>query len=63
MSVTAIRPLELARRKFFMKSTYIMSTMKESNVLGSGERNESNSHPLVRIDEKKHFHELYVHHV
>ena len=29
----------------------------------SGERNESNSHPLARIDEKKIFHELDVHHV
>ena len=26
MSLTAIRSLESARRKFFMKSTYIMST-------------------------------------
>ena len=32
MSVTGIRTLESARRKFFMKSTYIMSTKKKSNV-------------------------------
>ena len=63
MSLRAISSLESARRKFFMNSTYIMSTKKESNVLGSGGRNESNSHPLVRIDEKKIFHELDVHHV
>ena len=34
MSITAIRTLESARRKFFMNSTYIMSTKKESNVFG-----------------------------
>ena len=31
--------------------------------MGSGGRNESKSHPLARIDEKKIFHELDVHHV
>ena len=34
MSLTAIHSLESTRRKFFMNSTYIMSTMKESNVFG-----------------------------
>ena len=32
MSVTAMSLLESARRNFFMNSTYIMSTMWESNV-------------------------------
>ena len=32
MSLTAIRTLESARRKFFMNSTYIMSTKLESKV-------------------------------
>ena len=32
MSLRAISSLESARRKFFMNSTYIMSTMKESKV-------------------------------
>ena len=32
MSLTAISWLESARRKFFMKPWYIMSTKKESNV-------------------------------
>ena len=32
MSLTAISSLESARRKFFMKSTYIMSTKLESLV-------------------------------
>ena len=31
--------------------------------LGSGCKNEANSHKLVRIGEKKIFHELDVHHV
>ena len=31
--------------------------------MASGGRNESNSHQLARIDEKKIFHELDVHHV
>ena len=34
MSLRAISSLESARRKFFMKSAYIMSTKKESNVFG-----------------------------
>ena len=32
MSLTAIRTLESARRKFFMNSRYIMSRKMESNV-------------------------------
>ena len=31
--------------------------------MGSGARNESNSHQLARIDERKIFYELDVHHV
>ena len=31
--------------------------------MGSGGQNESNSHPLARMDEKKVFPELDVHHV
>ena len=34
MSLTAISSLESARRKFFMKPTYIMSRKKETNVFG-----------------------------
>ena len=63
MSLTAISSLESARRKFFMNSTSNMCKNLESNVLGSGGRNESNRHHLARIDEKKIFHELVVHHV
>ena len=31
--------------------------------MSSGGRNESNSHQLARIGEKKSFHELNVHHL
>ena len=31
--------------------------------MGSGVRNESNSHQLMRIGDKKIFHEIDVHHV
>ena len=63
MSLTAISSLESARRKFLMNSTKNMCKNLESNVLGSGGRDESKSHHLARIDEKKIFHELVVHHI
>ena len=34
MSLTATSSLESARRKFFMRLTYIMSRKQESNVFG-----------------------------
>ena len=63
MSLTAINSLESTKIKFFMNSTFIMSRKQESSVFGLGGRNESNSHQLARIGEKKIFHELDVHHV
>ena len=63
MCQTANSSLESTRRKFFMNSTYIMSRKQESNVLGSGSRNDSKGNQLARIGEKKIFHELDVHHV
>ena len=63
MSLTAMSSLESARKKFFMNSAHIVSRKKESNVQGSGGRNQSNSHQLAGIGEKKIFHELDVHHV
>ena len=63
MCQTANSSLESTRRKFFMNSTYIMSRKQESNVLGSGSRNDSKRNQLARIGEKKIFHELDVHHV
>ena len=63
MSLTAISSLESARRKFFMNSTYIMSKSRNQSFLGSAWRNDSNSHHLARIGEKRIFHELDVHHL
>ena len=62
MSLTAISSLDSTRRKFFMNSTSCLESRNES-FLGSGGRNESNSHQLARIGEKKIFHELDIHHV
>ena len=63
MTLTPISSLESVRKKFFMNSTYIMSRKWESKFLGSGGRNDSNSHQFAGIGEKKIFHELDVHHV
>ena len=63
MSLTAISWLKSTRRKFFMNPAQNMCKNLESNVFGSRGRNESNRHQLARIDERKIFHELDVHHV
>ena len=63
MTLTRISSRESARKKFFMKSTYIMSRKGKQTVLGSGGRNYSNTHQFARIGEKKTFHELEVHRV
>ena len=62
-SLTAISSLKSARRKLFMNSTQNRCKNLESNVLGSGGRNESNSHQLARIGEKKIFHKHDPEHV
>ena len=68
MTQTPISSLESARKNFLMNSTYIMSRKWESNVfqnqtfLGSGDRNDSNTHQFARMGEKKIFDELDVHH-
>ena len=36
MTLTAISSLELVRKKFFMKTTYIMSRKWESKIFGFG---------------------------
>ena len=63
MSLTAISSLESERRKF--SRTRRTSCLESSNqtFLGSGGRNESNSHQFTRVGEKKIFHQLDVHHV
>ena len=62
MSLTAISSLESAREKFFMNWTSCLES-RNQKFFGSGGRNESNSHQLARIGERKIFHELDVHHV
>ena len=62
MSLTAISSLESAREKFFMNSKSCLENRNQT-FLGSGGRNESNSHQLARIGERKIFYELDVHHV
>ena len=63
MSLTTNTPLESARRKFLMTSTYPFLQIRNHLFLGSGRQNESNSQYPARIDEKKIFHEHDVHHV
>ena len=63
MSLTAIRSLESARRKFSWSRCTSCLQSRNQLFLGSGCQNESNSHQIARIGEKKIFHELDVHHV
>ena len=63
MILTSISSRESASKKCFMNSTYIVSRKWESNVFGSGGRNDSNTYQFARIIEKKVFHELDVDHV
>ena len=58
MSLTAISSLEWREENF--SPTRRTSCLESRNQAG---RNESNSHQLARIGEKKIFHELDVHHV
>ena len=62
MSLTAISSLESAREKFFTNWTSCLESRNQT-FLVSGGRNESNSHQLARIGEKKIFHDLDIHHV
>ena len=64
MTLTANSSKESARRKFFMNSTYTScQESRNQTFLGSGDRNDSNSHQLASIGEKKIFHEFDVHNV
>ena len=63
MSLTAIRSLESARSKFSWTRRTSCLQSRIHLFLGSGCQNESNSHQLAGIGEKKIFHELDVHHV
>ena len=63
MSLTAKSSLESARRKFLMNGRTSCLESRNQTFLGSVGRNESNSHQVARIGEKKIFHEVDVHHV
>ena len=55
MSLTAISSLESARRNFSSTRRKSCLESKNQTFLGSGGQNESNSHQLARIGEKKFF--------
>ena len=63
MSLTQIRWLESARRYFsWTRRTWCLESSNET-FLGSGGRNESNTHQFARIGLKKFSHEFDVHDV
>ena len=63
MSLTPISWLESARRYFsWTRRTWCLESRNET-FLGSGSRNESNTHQFARIDLKKFSHEFDVHDV
>ena len=55
MTLTLLSSPEWARKQFLMNSTYILSRKWESNVFGSGVRNDSNTDQFARIGEIKFF--------
>ena len=64
MSLTANQLARIGEKKIFHElDVHHVVESRNQTFLGSGGRNESNSHQLVRIAEKKIFHELDVHHV
>ena len=63
MSLTPISLLESARRYFsWTRRTWCLESSNET-FLGSGGRNESNTHQFIRINLKKFSHEFDVHDV
>ena len=63
MSLTPISWLESARRYFsWTRRTWYLESSNET-FLGSGGRNESNTHQFTRINLKKFSHEFVVHDV
>ena len=63
MTQTPIRSLESARKKFLMNSTTSCLESGNQTFLGSGGRNDSNTHQFGRIGEKNIFDELDVYDV
>ena len=61
MTLTATSSLESARKNFsWTRRTSCLECSKQT-FLGSGGRNDSNTHQFARISEKKIFHERDVH--
>ena len=63
MSLTAMYLQESARRNFLITRRPSCLESRIHTFLGSRGKNESNSHGLARIGEKKIFRELDAHHV
>ena len=63
MSLKPITSLESATKKFSWTRRTSCLESRNQTFLGSGRRNESNTHQFARVGEKKIFHELDVHHV
>ena len=63
MTLAANSSKESARRKFSLTRRTSCLERWNQTFLGSGDRNDFNSHQLARIGEKKIFHELDEHHV
>ena len=64
MTLTANSWQESARRKFSLTRRTSCLERWNQTFLGSGDRNDFNSHQLARIGKNiKIFHELDVHHV
>ena len=63
MTLTPISSLESARKNFsWIRGTSCLESGNQT-FLGSGGRNDSNTHQFARISEKKIFYELEVHRV
>ena len=63
MSLIPITSLESGKKKFSWTRRTSCLESRNQTFLGSGGRNESNTHQFARVGEKKIFHELDVHHV
>ena len=63
MSLTANTRSNRREEKFSLTGRTSCLQSRNHLFLGSGCQNESNSHQLARIGEKKIFHELDVHHI
>ena len=63
MTLTAISSPNRREENFSSTRPTSCPESRNQTFLGSGGRNDSNSHHLARMGDKKIFHELDVHHV